>query len=249
MRIDKTLAFLITFVIGGAGTAAGLPKSDRKAAKSLLEGTLYARIDMPCKMGRHPFGVYKSPMVELTATDSKTERASGLEGSGFHLQGACALVRPNDSLKLDEMSYGDDGIEIELEGVGRSEGRDTVIKLVNIATLDDFTKAIDSAFAHDSLESEHPEWPEEVRKAIADRVLLTGMTKRQAFYVVGQPTRMETIKEGVDEVEIWYPRQDNGICVGFFTGSAGEQTGWPEKLRFKDAKLTETPKTGPVQLD
>ena len=45
---------------------AELNKQDRKQVESMLSGTLYARIDIPCGTGRHPVGTYMYPLVEVS---------------------------------------------------------------------------------------------------------------------------------------------------------------------------------------
>ena len=58
---------LVTALVLPAVAAAQVPKPVRKQIRAMLrQGTLYARIDMPCKTGRHSWGTYKSPLVEIS---------------------------------------------------------------------------------------------------------------------------------------------------------------------------------------
>jgi hypothetical protein len=54
--------------------AAELPKDARKQIKSQFVGkTVYARIDLPHKSGRHAWGTYKAPLVEVTPAGHNTD--------------------------------------------------------------------------------------------------------------------------------------------------------------------------------
>ncbi len=238
MKQKAALWALVLLFIAGISSAA-ISKEDKKAAKKLLEGTLYFRIDAPCGLGRHPFGTYKFPLVEVSPTGSNTQSGEGLSAGPFHAQSIYWGVGPNDSVKFDSIKYYDEenAAELEVAGVGKSDGNDTVIKLVNILTLDDFKKAIDQAFSHVPLQEEHADWSADVKKAIADRKLMNGMTKRQVFYVTGSPESVKESEEKGKKVETWSMRQDRGAKIGFWTFSAGEKTGLPNNLRFEDGKL------------
>lgn len=246
---------LIPMLLLGATTAlqAELPKAERKEAKAYLSGTLYMRIDVPCGTGRHPMGVYKFPLVEVSPDSVNTEGDTGFSASAFHAQSTYWAVGPNDTLELDEMEFDEDTVEIELAGVGKTDGNDTVIKFVGIRTLDDFKKAADRAFARVPLQDEHPDWPAEIKKAVADRRLVKGMSKRQVFYVTGTPESTRESEENGKKVEVWTMRQSKGMKVGFWVfASDAPATGSPKTLRFVDGKLEDFEATGSgsgVKLD
>ena len=108
---------------------------------------------------------------------------------------------------------------------------------VEITSIDHFKKAFDQAFSQVPLQDEHPEWPAEVRKGIAERRVVEGMTKRQAFCVVGMPVNIQISKENGTEVENWFPRQENGTVVTF-RRLKSTATGYPAMLKFVDGKVT-----------
>lgn len=246
MRFLKSSFLFLVFLFPASELFADLAKADRKAAKAYLSGTLYFRIDAPCGTGRHPMGTYKIPLVEVSPDSVNTEGDTGFSAGWYHAQSTYWGVGPNDTVQLDEMSFEDDNsIEVEVEGVGRTEGNDTVIKFVNVNSLDDFKKAADRAFAKVPLQDEHSDWSPEIKKAIADRRLMQGMTKRQVFYVTGAPESTREAEENGKKTEIWTMRQNKGMQIGFWTVSTGNpSTGMPKTLRFVDGALTEFETSG-----
>lgn len=237
--------------VSAAGQAQ-LPKQERKEAKAMLSGTLYSRIDLPCGTGRHPMGTYMVPLVEVSPTGVNTDGETGFSGGMFHAQSTYWGVGPNDSLELADLEFDEDTAEIEFEGVGRTEGNDTVVKFVGIRSLDDFKKAFERTFSKVPLQDEHPDWPEDIRKAIAERRLVKGMSKRQVFYVTGTP---ESVKEAEDKgkkIETWTMRMNKGMQIGFWgVSSEMPSMGLPKTLKFVDGKLEEfqTTGSGGVNLD
>lgn len=231
---------------------AQLNKAQRKEAKAMLSGTLYTRVDVPCGTGRHPMGTYKVPLVEVSPDGVNTEKEGGFQAGWYHAQSTYWGIGPNDTLQLDEMEFDEDTAEIELEGIGRTEGNDTVIKFVNIRSLDDFKKAVDRAFSRVPLQDEHPDWPAEVKKAISERRLMKGMNKRQAFYVLGSPESVRETEEKGKKVEVWTLRQNKGVKIGFWSVSAdAPAAGMPKTIRFVDGQLEdfEANATGGLNLD
>ena len=250
-----TCTWLGILVLMGTTTVAQaeLNKADKKEAKAYLSGTLYARIDIPCGTGRHPMGTYKFPLVEVSPASMNTEKDEAFSAGWYHAQSTYWGIVPNDTLQLDELDYDEDTIEIELEGVGKTEGNDTVIKFVGINSLDDFKKAADRAFARVPLQDEHSDWSPEIKKAISERRLVKGMTKRQVFYVTGNPESFKETEEKGKKVETWTMRQNRGVQIGFWAVSSGGPTsGLPKTLRFVDGKLDDFESSGDsggVKLD
>jgi hypothetical protein len=155
---------------------AQLPRADRKQAKAYLSGPLYARIDLPCSSGAHPMGTYMIPLVEVSPDAVNTEGEASFTVGWMHGHGTYWGVGPNDTVQFDEMEIDGDTIEAEFEGIGKTEGNATVIKFVKIQSLDDFKKAVDRAFARGPLQDEHDDWSPEIKRAIAERQLMKGMT-------------------------------------------------------------------------
>lgn len=217
---------------------ADLSKADRKQAQAMLSGTLYTRIDIPCGTGRHPVGTYMYPLVEVSPDGVNTDNDSSFSAGWYNAQSTYWGIAPNDTLRFDEADWDEDTVELEFEGVGRTDGNDTIIKFIGINSLDDFKKAFDRAFSRVPLQDENPDWAPEVKKAIADRQLMKGMTKRQVFYVTGSPEgSKETVEDG-KKVEVWTLRQSKGLKMGFWGfQSDGPGGGAPKTLRFVDGKL------------
>jgi hypothetical protein len=218
---------------------AKLEREDKKQIKSMLKGKLFTRIDIPCETGRHAMGTFKAPLVEVSPQGANSDAGTGInfEASVFHARSAYWPIAPNDPVEVEEFDFEDDTIEIELEGVDKAEGRDSVILFVNITSVEDFQQAFDHAFSRSPLEDEHPEWSAEIKKAVAGRKLLPGMSKRQTFYITGTPVSVNSFQEHGKNVEIWSTRQDKGMNTGFWSMKAGERTGLPTTLRFEDGKL------------
>ncbi len=233
-----------------APATAGISRQDKKAAKQMFSSTLYLRVDAPCTQGRHPYGVYQSPLVEISPTSVNTQTQDGASFGWFHAQSTVWSVRINDPVKLDELDWEEEEgtVEVELEGVGPADDHDTVLRFVGIQSLQDFQRAFELAFSRQPLQEEHPEWPAEIRQAIGNRLLLNGMTKRQAFFVVGMPVRVEKKTEEGKEIETW-TLHTRGIEFGFFGVKSGVGGAAPETLRFEDGLLVSAATANPNALD
>jgi hypothetical protein len=105
-----------------------------------------------------------------------------------------------------------------------------MVDFVHLKTLEDFKKAFDRTFSRVPLQDAHPEWPAEVRKAVAERRVIEGMTREQAAAVVGTPVSVETSNAQGVEVEVWHPRSTKGEHNAV-------STGFPASLRFQGSKL------------
>ena len=251
--MSRSMSTALVAVLSMSIAAAALaqpPKPERKQIKSMLKGiTLYARIDIPCKTGRHPWGTYKSPLVEVTPEGESTEGGMAVHHSYWHAESTYWGIGPNATLKFDEGEWDGPNFEAEFYGVGDWDGTDTVILFKDIHSVDDFNRAFDRAFSTQPLQDEYPDWPIEIRDAIADHRLVEGMNKRQAYIVVGAPLRFEKREEDGQTTETWWPRQDRGFEMGFWFSRSG-QTGFPSKLEFVDGKLAQIGEsTGSFSLD
>jgi len=246
MRTRPIALLAVLLLAATTATFAGLTAAEQKELKTLTKGTLYLRIDAPCATGRHAYGTYKRPLVEVSPTGVNTEAENTINASWWHADSTYWGVGVNDQVKVDEISVDNEEstVEIELEGVGPTEGNDTVIKLVKITSLDDFKAAYAAAFAMKPLQDEHDDWSAEVKAAIAKRQLLAGMTKRQAYCVTGTPERFEKSTKDGKETEVWYLRQNKGTKMGYFTMKSGQATGLPATIKFEDGKLGDVAAAG-----
>lgn len=232
----KSAAIVILAAALLAPSASALTREEQKAAKAMLKGHLYLRIDAPSEKGRHPYGIYYRPLVKVSPSGANTAVENQMNFGWFHAGSTDWSVRVNDVVELDEAEFEGDVVELELEGVGASEDRDTSLEFVQIRTLADFEAAFNHTFSRVPLQDEHPDWPAEVRQAIAARQLREGMTKRQAFYVVGGPESIVKTTEDGKAIETWNLRQQ-GLQFGFF-GSTAAQPQTARTLRFVNGLLT-----------
>lgn len=237
-RTTPVIVLLPLWIFSIQPVAAEISKQERKAAKAMFSSDLYLRVDAPCTKGRHPYGVFLSPLIEASPRGVNTQVDEGASFGWFHAASTVWDVRVNDPVRLDELDWEADeaSVEIELEGVGPADGRDTVVRFVGISSLADFQATFDHVFSPRPLQDDHPDWPAEIREAIRDRRLLDGMNKRQAYYVVGMPARVEEKTEDGKQVEIWTLQREN-LRIGFFGVRAGDAGTPPELLRFEDGVL------------
>jgi len=232
MKFASAALLLLSLpALGGSS----LSKSDQKAIKDMLSGTLYTRIDIPCATGRHAYGVYQRPLVEVAPDGVNTDADTTYTYSWWHADSTYWGVSPNMPMKLDEVDFEDDTVEIELEGINEADGNDTVVKFVKIGSLDDFKQCFEKTFCKVPLQDEHSDWSDKVKQAVAKRQLINGMTKKQAFCVTGKPERFE--KKG--NTETWYLRQSKGVKTSYFYSKHDVDTGLPSTVKFVDGKLVD----------
>jgi hypothetical protein len=201
----------------------------------MVSGTLYLRIDAPCKYGAGGFGLSVEPLVSVSPEGYRIEGSETVPQKGRKRESVYWGFAPNDAIQYIKLSFNGESIDVWGEGVSPKDN-EIRIALVGIKSMDDLKKAFDLAFSRTPLQDEHPEWPAEIRKAIAERRVVEGMTKRQAFCVVGKPLSVNISKEGGSEVETWSPRQENGTVVTF-RKLRSSATGYPAMLKFVDGKL------------
>lgn len=258
-RIPSAAAAAVAFAVAaGAVTflaappaSAEIPKPSRKEIKNEFVGkTVYARIDLPHKSGRHAWGTYKAPLVEITPEGANTEAEEGFRASVFHADSTYWGTMPNSKLRVEDVDFDEDTVEVELEGVDNDE-ESTVVLFKQIGSVDDLRKAWEHAFSDRPLQDGHDDWPAEIKQAIAERRLVAGMNKRQAFYVVGRPESFEKTEEDGKEVEVWHTRQERGMKMGFWYSHSGSSVEIPSTLKFVDGALVgiETTKTDGLDLD
>ena len=216
----------------------------------MVSGTIYLRIDAPCIYGVGRIGLAVEPLVQVSPTRYKTGGSETLTEKKGKRASVFWGFAPNDAIRYIKLILNGDSIDLWGEGVP-PKNNEIMVRFVEVNSLDDFRKAFDLAFSHVPLQDEHPEWSADIRKAIAERRVIKGMTKRQAFCVVGTPVNIQTSTEKGKEVETWFPRQENGTLVSFRKlGSSA--TGYPAMLKFVDGNLTAieaAPRTGELKLD
>jgi hypothetical protein len=233
LRLSTGVALLLG-LLAPLAVRAELSKQERESAKSMTSGTLYLRLDVPCKYGRGGFGLNVESLLEVSPTGYDVERKLNLP-SKKKRESVYWGFFPNDAVRYGKLSFDGDTVQIWSEGVPPNDN-EVMIDFIHIQTMDDFTKAFNQTFSKVPLQDEHQEWPAEVRKAIAERKVIAGMTQQQAFCVVGRPINVTTGEENGVKVETWFPRQDKGTVVTFRRDKS-LRTGFPALLKFTDGKL------------
>lgn len=243
-RVTPWVLLMTLLLLMTTATASALTKAERQEVKRMLSGPLYLKVDAPCATGRHTWGTYKRPLVEISPQEVNTDGDRTFTASWWHADSTYWGVQVNDQVELDEVEFERDDNEVEAELEATDSNNSTVLLFVDIKTLDDFKAAFDLAFADRPLQDLHDDWSDDVKADIADRRLVNGMEKRQVFYVTGTPERFEKRQEDGKEIEIWHLRQDKGTKIGFFRAKTGESTGLPESIRFEDGKLVNVSQAG-----
>lgn len=250
MRFPRCLVWLVVLFLFVPVARAQLSGQDLKEAKKMVKGPLYLRLDVPCSYSRpgawRRQGVGVGPLLEVSPTGFSVERALSRSRAG---QDVYWGFSPNDTLKYGKISVKGDTVQIWMEGVP-PKNIEVMIDFVQIKTLDDFKKAFDLTFSRAPLQDEHPEWPEEIRRAIAERRVIVGMTKQQAFAVVGMPINLQRGEENGVTVERWFPRNDRGD-IPSLSEVKSAHTGFPAMIKFSDGKVTvieDTPRSPDLKL-
>jgi hypothetical protein len=198
----------------------------------MVEGKYYMRLDAPCIYGaKTKAGLWFDPLLQVSPTEHKLIAAPALSKKQFIYWGS----GPNDPVGYGTVKVRGDTVYVWLEG-RKPVANEFVIAFVNIKTLEDFKAAYKRAFSQVPLEEEHPEWSPEIRRAIAERRVIEGMTKEQVLCVLGEPESVGTTVENGVSIEIWHPRQENGSKQPYHNMKP-YHTGYPTSIRFADGKL------------
>ncbi len=207
---------------------------ERAKAQSMISGTLYLRLDVPCTYGRGRFGIAASihhldSLLEVSPDGYSVERKLALPPKRKRDKVFWGLS-PNDPVRYGKLLYKEDTVQVWMEGVA-PDAYEMLVDFIHIKNLDDFTRAFNRTFSKVPLQDEHPEWPAEIRQAIAARKVIAGMTSEQAFSVVGAPLRITRGEENGVKVETWFPRQDRTV-LATESSPADTPTGFPVRLTF-----------------
>lgn len=240
---------LLFFLCMPLAVRAQLSKQNQEAANRMISGALYLRLDVPCKSAVHFYllaqVVVQEAVLEVSPTGHDATRLMRLSEKEGNAR-LNWMFFPNDPVHNGKLSFNGDTVKVSMEGVLPNDYK-LSIDFIQIKSLEDFTKAFNQTFSKVPLQEEHPEWPAEVRNAIANHRLVVGMTREQAFDVVGTPVQKKTVQLNGIQVETWSTRQDKGqefgaIQVNSLNKSSGELeglgvTGFPAQLKFIDGKL------------
>jgi len=235
--------------------SADLSGNDRDVIKEMTRGIMYLRNNVPCRVRSGAWGIGAEPITEVSPSSVDWDRNLKLiEGQTtgkrrFGVDTVSWLFGPNDGIQYAKLYFKPNGVvDLYAEGV-KPKKEEVWIRFVDINSKDDFQKAFDVILSNKPLQDEHPDWPDDIRHAIAQRKVIAGMTKAQAFAVVGTPIGAESKDEGGQKVETWFPRQDTGT-TGSYRKVIGGATGFPVSIRFVDGKVQSTSdKLQPVHID
>ncbi len=214
---------------------AELPKQDREAAKRMTAGTLYLRLDVPLRYVMGSFGWGPESVLEVSPTGHDTTRILSLPIKNPKKAKLNFVFYPNYPVRFAKLLFKGDRVSVWAEGVSPND-YEIMIDFIQINSLEDFTRAFNQTFSRVPLEDEHPEWPADVRSGVREHRLVVGMTKDQAFDVVGTPLDTKIEEENGVKVETWFPRQDGGT-IGGRSRQKNMRTGFPALLKFTDGKL------------
>jgi hypothetical protein len=236
---------LLFVLLTSLAASAELSRQERESAKSMIAGTLYLRLDAPCRYGRGRFGIsaaihHLESLLEVSPTGHSTERKATLP-SKYKRSSVYWGLSPNDPVRYGKLLFHGDTVQVWMEGILPNDS-EIILDFIQIHNLDDFTKAYNQTFSRVPLQDEHPEWSSEMRQAVAAHKVVLGMTKEQAFDVVGSPLNITSVENNGVKTETWSPRQDRSTVVGAGPGE-GTPTGFPALLKFTGGVLQEIEQT------
>jgi hypothetical protein len=225
---------LLFLLLASLTANAELSRQERESAKNMIAGTLYLRLDVPCRYGRGRFGIsaaihHLESLLEVSPTGHSTERKLGLP-SKYKRASVFWGLSPNGPVRYGKLLFNGDTVQVWMEGIPPNDS-EMILDFIEIHNLNDFTKAYNQTFSRIPLQDEHPEWTSDVRLAIAARRVVLGMTKEQAFDVVGSPLNITSLDDNGVKMETWFPRQDRSTVVAA-RPAEGTPTGFPALLKF-----------------
>lgn len=225
-------AVLLAVLLLSSPCWAQISDEGLREANKLVQQTLYSRIDIPCHYFKtrvaHTASVtWVEPMVEISASGVRAHSAE----PGYLPADVFWRIRPNDPVRYGKAYRHWGGIDISVEGLPPNQ-YEVVLRFPDVTTIQAFQAALDLAFSRVPLQDAHPEWPADIRQAVADRRVIRGMTIEQAYCVLGRPARTE--KNG--NAETWYPRQ-----AVFHSADRTEMipSGFPRSVKFVDGQVSE----------
>jgi hypothetical protein len=238
LRLDAGVTLLFV-LLAPLAIRAELSSKEHVTAQSMIVGTLYLRLDVPCRYGRGRWGIAKAihhveSLLEVSPEGYSVEHKLALppkhKGDSVYWG-----FSPNDAVRYGKLLFDGDTVQVWMEGVSPND-YEMILDFIHIQNLADFTKAFNLAFSRVPLQDEHPEWPPEVQKAIVEHRVIVGMTEEQAFSVVGSSISVVTSQESGVKTDTWLPRQNRGFVTSWGQVE-GTRTGFPSLLRFTGGRL------------
>ncbi|HKY31042.1 MAG TPA: hypothetical protein VJV23_00805 [Candidatus Polarisedimenticolia bacterium] len=239
-RAWKSAALLpLAAALAAAPALARDAGGDIKKAMKEKTGTYYLKTNLPYLQGRHAYGTFKRPIVTVSPGEGVTTASTAeVQGGAFHAEGRRLTLRVNDPVKVDEHEWesDDQSLEIELEGTGQAKDGVGVIKFVGLAGVNDFEACWEAAFSSVPLQDKY-DWPADIKRAVAERRVLEGMTQEQVVVAVGYPEKTSTSTDQGHKVETWVIQRGEGSKMGFWTMKVGDKQ--EMEIRFVDGKVAQ----------
>ncbi len=231
------------------GPSKAEQKQFEKDVQAAYPGAVWALKDLPVNTGFTMGVTWIGPLCEVTKEGYKIDTTTAMSATYGSAKSIWYSVRPNEALALKESEFDDGIFAITFVGTGASKSRDTKLKIIGVTTFAEVKPVLDQLLASASPVDSNTDWPADIKDAITKRNLVNGMSKKQAYLVVGEPTGSSSREEAGKKIEIWNARQNNGMKIGY--GASVESTGYPAELRFEDGKLVgiATGAGGGVNLD
>jgi hypothetical protein len=154
---------------------AGLSDEELKQANKMVQRTLYLRIDLPCEyFYRYPeYAGRVRPLIEVSPTAVREHSARP-----DHLSSDITWrFGPNSPVRYGKVYNYGDGVDVWMEGPPPNNDQ-MIARFVDINAMGDFKAAFDRTFSLVPLQDEHPEWPPDIRNAIADALDIGGKDVR-----------------------------------------------------------------------
>ena len=182
---------------------AQLSNEDKEKAQRMVSGTMYSRIDYPCRyvtsVGTGPTSLLE---VSPNGHDYQQKLNDLKQKHGLISTNTTSIYWaefPNRGLHYAKLRFNGDTITYDGEDI--DSGLEVGFDFIQIHNIDDFTKAFNLVFSTVPLQEEHPEWPDAVKQAISVHNLIVGMTKEQVMDVIGEPVEVEKREENGVKIE------------------------------------------------
>ncbi len=246
---------LLLTLMNSSEQVTAFTRDIKQEVKRLFDGKLYLNINAPCIFKEADFSIQNFipsvsnvPLIMVSPDGVKINMKRELL---CHDDGDCDecddcddfgkllstswIVRINDLVNIEEIDFEKHGINIELEEIGgRTDKEGSVIRLVNLHSISDVHSVFNLAFSKEPLQVAHDDWDPEIKRAINQSRIISGMTRKQVFCVTGHPEAFERHEEPGKVVETWFPFQAYQL---------------PRMIKFENGILVSFGDLGPLQLD
>ncbi len=239
-RIPAVLAVAAAAGLLAAGSparAADLGSEIKKAMKEKAGKTWYLKTSLPYLYGRHPYGVFKRPLVTVTPADgTDIQESPEMQGSIVHAEGRRLELRVNDPIAVKDFEWqkGEQLLDLEVAGTGAAKESEGVLRFQKMTTMADFETCWSETFSDVSIETKY-DWPDDIKKAVRNREVREGMVPEMVVVALGNPERMTTETKDSKKVEVWVFQMGEGTRMGYWTQKMGDKK--EVEVRFAEGKV------------